>query len=152
MALPSVFDLKIAQNLLDRLEKLTPDMQPKWGKMDVSKMLAHTNVTYDLAYERIPNHVPFLMKFILKLLVKGKVTNEVPYKNNERTSPIFIITDDRNFEKEKAILINNINETQQKGKSFFDGRVNTTFGALTAEEWNNMIYKHLDHHFRQFGV
>jgi len=25
-------------------------------------------------------------------------------------------------------------------------------GKLTAVEWSNMLYKHLDHHLRQFGV
>lgn len=24
--------------------------------------------------------------------------------------------------------------------------------GLTKEEWNNMFYKHLDHHLTQFGV
>jgi LPS sulfotransferase NodH len=26
------------------------------------------------------------------------------------------------------------------------------FGRLTAEEWAILMYKHLDHHLRQFGV
>jgi len=26
------------------------------------------------------------------------------------------------------------------------------FGQLTPEEWARLMYKHLDHHLRQFGV
>lgn len=152
MALPSVFDAKTTQALLDRLEKLSPEMKPKWGSMDASKLLAHLNVTYDLAYERIPNKLNFFMKLMMKLFVKDKVTNEVPYKQNERTAPVFIIKNDRDFAKEKAILIQNIKETATKGASFFEGRENTSFGVLSASQWSNMFYKHLDHHFRQFGV
>ncbi|MCJ8164098.1 hypothetical protein MKJ04_04535 [Pontibacter sp. E15-1] len=27
-----------------------------------------------------------------------------------------------------------------------------SFGRLSSQEWNNMFYKHLDHHLSQFGV
>ena len=27
-----------------------------------------------------------------------------------------------------------------------------TLGKLKSQEWNNMFYKHLDHHLTQFGV
>jgi len=152
MALPSVFEQKASQDLLARLEQITAQSQPKWGAMDSAKLLAHLNVTYDLAYERIPNKLNFFMKLMMKLFVKDKVTNEVPYKQNERTAPVFIIKNDRDFAKEKAILIQNIKETATKGTAFFEGRENTSFGVLSASQWSNMFYKHLDHHFRQFGV
>lgn len=152
MALPSVFEEQTTQNLINRLNKLTPEMKPKWGKMDAAKLLAHLNVTYDLAYERIPNKLNFFMKLMMKLFVKNLVTNDVPYKKNERTAPVFIIQNDRDFEKEKAILIANLKDTASKGVGFFEGRVNTSFGPLKASEWSNMFYKHLDHHFNQFGI
>ena len=50
MALPSVFEQKASQDLLARLEQITAQSQPKWGTMDSAKLLAHLNVTYDLAY------------------------------------------------------------------------------------------------------
>jgi len=28
----------------------------------------------------------------------------------------------------------------------------TFFGQMTPEEWATLMYKHLDHHLRQFGV
>jgi hypothetical protein len=152
MALPSVFDQQTSEALLARLEQINPQTQPKWGTMDAAKLLAHLNVTYDLAYERIPNNLNFLMKLMMKLFVKDKVTNEVPYKQNERTAPVFIIKGDKDFAKEKAILIQNIKETTKKGVTFFEGRENTSFGVLSASQWSNMFYKHLDHHFRQFGI
>ena len=61
MALPSVFEQKASQDLLARLEQITAQSQPKWGTMDSAKLLAHLNVTYDLAYERIPNKLNFFI-------------------------------------------------------------------------------------------
>jgi hypothetical protein len=27
-----------------------------------------------------------------------------------------------------------------------------SLGSLSATEWNNLLYKHIDHHLAQFGV
>lgn len=80
------------------------------------------------------------------------VVSPEAYKQNERTSPSFVISNARDFENEKALLIANIEKTQQLGATYFEGKENFSFGLMTAEEWNTMFYKHLDHHLRQFGV
>lgn len=150
--LPNVFDSQTNTDLLQRLEKLSFDTQPKWGTMNASKMLAHCNVTYGLAFDRIPVKNSFFMKLILKWFIKKVVTGEKPYPENSRTAPVFMITEDKDFAAEKATLIANIKEVESKGRAFFEGKENVSFGVLTSQEWSNMFYKHLDHHFRQFGV
>jgi hypothetical protein len=80
------------------------------------------------------------------------LVNEKPYKTNSRTAPAFIISSEKDFEVEKQKLIANIKETQAKGLSFYEGRESASIGKLTAVEWNNMYYKHLNHHFTQFGI
>ena len=152
MALPSVFDSKDAEVLLGRLEKLKFDSKQKWGKMDVARMLAHVNVAYDLGFDKITVKNNFFMNIILKVFIKKIVTNEKIYKQNAPTAPVFIISTEKDFSAEKAKLISNIKEVQTKGAKFFEGKKNQSFGILNAIEWNNMFYKHLDHHFRQFGV
>lgn len=92
------------------------------------------------------------MKFILMLFVKNKVVSETPYKRNSATAPQFIIKETRDFETEKNRLIAHIRKTQQLGESYFDGKNSHSFGPLTKVEWNNMFYKHLNHHLTQFGA
>ena len=92
------------------------------------------------------------MAFILKNLVKGGLVNEKPNKKNASTAPEFIIKDDRNFDEEKNRLIQYINRTVQLGQNHFEGRTSMIFGEMTSTEWNNLFYKHLDHHLTQFGV
>ena len=75
-----------------------------------------------------------------------------PYKKNGQTAPAFIITTAKDFEKEKARLIAYIEKTKDLGESFFDQKESLSFGRLTVAQWNNMFYKHLDHHLSQFGV
>lgn len=152
MALPNIFTPEIANTIIARIQQLTPQTQPLWGKMNVAQMLAHCNVAYEMAFENIHPKPGFLMRWVLKALVKPGVTNEVPYKKNIRTAPAFLITDERDFNKEKTRLIQYIEKCVSLGAAHFDGKESLSFGNMNTTEWNNMFYKHLNHHLGQFGV
>ena len=152
MALPNIFTKDVSDQIIERINCLKPNTQPLWGKMNVSQMLAHCNVTYEMVYENKHAKPNLIMRFILKSFVKSKVTNEVPYKHSLQTSPEFIMPDDKDFESERSRLIEFIEKTQQLGEACFDNRESLSFGVLNRHEWNNMFYKHLNHHLAQFGV
>jgi len=153
MALPNIFTKEVSDEFIDRINKLTPESERQWGKMDVAKMLAHCCVTYEMVYEpgKHPKPNP-LMGLILKLFVKKVVTGEKPFKKNSPTGPQFIMKSDKDFEAEKARLIGFIQKTQELGEDEFEGKESASFGVLTKTEWNNMFYKHLNHHLSQFGA
>ncbi len=148
----NIFQPEVTEAIISRIEKLTPDAQPQWGKMNVAQMLAHCNVTYELVYDDKHPQPNGLMKWMLKTFVKNTVVNDTPYKHNSRTAPVFLIADARDFAKEKARLIEHIRHTQQLGQAHFEGKESHSFGKLKSGEWNNMFFKHLDHHLRQFAV
>jgi hypothetical protein len=152
MALPNLFTTSVSNDIIARINKLSNTTPAQWGKMNVTQMLAHNNVTFEFAYEEKHNKPNFFMAFILKNLVKKGLVNEVPYKKSASTAPEFIIGDDRNFEVEKKRLIEYIDRTVKLGENHFEGRVSMIFGPMTATEWNNLFYKHMDHHLTQFGV
>jgi hypothetical protein len=148
----NVFNPADITELINRINKLTPNTKQLWGKMSVAQMLAHCNVSYEMIYEDKHPKPNAFKKFLLKLFVKNFVVNEKPYKKSGQTAPEFIIKDEKNFETEKNRLIGYITKTQQLGSNAFEGKESHSFGTLTSSEWNNMFYKHLDHHLRQFGV
>ena len=148
----NIFSSEGAKSFLDRLDKLTSETKAKWGKMNVSQMLAHCNVTYEMCYETRHKKPNGLVRFILKVFVKKFVTNEVPYKKGGKTAPQFIISEQKEFDTEKTRLKNFILKTQELGETYFEGKESLSFGKLSSKEWNNMFAKHLDHHFNQFGV
>jgi hypothetical protein len=152
MTILNTFDPKTTEKTFERLEKLNYMSKPQWGKMNVAQMLAHLNVTYDLTYGKTKSAPSFFAKLMLKLFVKGIVTNDKPYQKNSRTGPDFIIANERDFEKEKSIFIDYVKQTEANGAAYFEGRENPSFGKMTAKEWSNQFYKHIDHHFTQFGV
>lgn len=147
-----LFDPQVTAELISRINQLNPESPALWGKMSVDQMLAHCCVAYDMAFtNKYPKPNP-VMRFLLKTFVKKGVVNEVPYKKNIPTAPAFVIVDRKNFEEEKSRLINNLEQTLALGKSHFEGKESLSFGPMSAQEWNNLFYKHLDHHLNQFGV
>ncbi len=152
MNLLNTFDPLTTTQTLSRLDKLSNTTKPVWGKMNSAQMLAHLSVPYDIVYGKKESNPSFFTKLMLKMFVKKIVVGEKPYAKNSRTSPDFIVADERDFEKEKARLITNIKETEAKGGSYFEGKDSGAFGPLTTKEWSIQFYKHLDHHFSQFGV
>jgi hypothetical protein len=149
----NVFDIKDAQNYIDRINNLIEDTHGLWGKMTVDQMLAHCSVSYEMVYEPEKHKKPgAIAKFILKSFVKPKVVGEKSYPRDSPTAPQFLIKGRKNFEDEKKKLIGFIQKTQQLGSSAFDGKESHSFGKLSSQEWNNMFAKHLNHHLAQFGV
>lgn len=148
----SVFNQQDVSELIDRVNSLKPESKPVWGKMNVAQMLAHVNVPYEMVFENkhpIPGR---FKKILMKLLVKNSVVGDKPYRQNSPTAPSFLIKADKDFEKEKSRLIQYLLKTHDLGEGYFEGRESHSFGQLSIKEWNNMFYKHLDHHLKQFGV
>ncbi len=152
MSLPNIFSTAVSETMIKRIERLQGDTPAKWGKMSADQMLAHCNVTYELALEdKHPKPNAFTV-FMMKLFVKNIVVSEKPYSHNSRTAPVFLVTDHKNFEEEKKRLIAYVNKIQTLGEQYFDGKASHSFGKLNKTEWNNLFYKHLDHHLSQFGA
>lgn len=148
----NIFDKNVTDEVIARINNLKKDTAPQWGKMDVAKMLAHCCVTYEMIYENKHPKPNFFVSLMLKLFVKNMVVSDKPYQKNGQTAPAFIIKSDKDFETEKKRLTDYILKTQELGGSYFEGKESNSFGKLTAKEWSNLFYKHLDHHLTQFGV
>ncbi len=148
----NIFNRSNVDQILHRIEKLSPEKKPLWGKMNSSQMLAHLSVMYETVYEDIHPKPKGMMKFILKWLIKPGVVGKRLYPKNGRTAPHFIIANERDFEIEKARLITYIEKTFDLGKSYFEQKESHSFGKLSATEWNVLFSKHIEHHLVQFDV
>lgn len=149
---PNIFTAKVANDVIARIEKLSPNSKAQWGEMNVGQMLAHCNVSYEMIYTDKHPKPNGVMKFILKAFVKKKVVGTANYSKNSPTAPAFVMTAEKEFESEKTRLINFINETQALGEDYFDGKESHSFGKLSKNEWNNMLFKHVDYHLGQFSA
>ena len=152
MSYPNIFEPTVTEQLIERVNRLTPGTQAEWGKMNVGQMLAHCNVVYDQTFGDMSGRPNRFIRWIMAKVLKPTVVGPKPYTKNMRTAPAFIITDERDFAREQAKLIGHLREVVKQGAAGFDGREAYSFGPMTTDEWSVLFYKHLDHHLRQFGV
>ena len=146
----SIYESATLQELLKRIDKLTPESKNQWGKMNVGQMLAHCSAALEVALgDASPK--PTLMGRLIGPLVKSLLTNEKPFKQNLPTDKTFLMTGDKDFNQEKAKLTKLVTRLSNAGKDM-NNRKHPFFGMLTPGEWSNAMIKHLDHHLRQFGV
>ena len=148
----NIFEKTVTAEVIERINKLEPTTKPIWGKMSSDQMLAHCNVTYELDFEDKHPKPKGFMKWMLKTFIKNTVVSEKPYKKNGRTAPVFLVTSEKDFNLEKDRLAAYIIKAQKLGSDYFDQKESHSFGKLSKTEWNNMFYKHIDHHLTQFGV
>ena len=68
----NIFESKITSEVINRINQLTPTTLNLWGKMNVSQMLAHCNVTYEMVYTNNHPKPNFIKKMLLKTFVKDR--------------------------------------------------------------------------------
>ena len=50
MALPNIFSVEVTDQIVGRINQLSENTKPSWGKMDAAQMLAHCNVAYQMCF------------------------------------------------------------------------------------------------------
>ena len=147
----NLFQTEAVDEILGRIDKLLPESQRLWGKMDVSQMMAHCSAALDMACGRL-NPPRIFIGRLIGPLVKPIYTNEKPFSQNSPTDKKLVIADRRDFAREQEQLRAKIREFHQGGEAKCTRHPHPFFGALTPADWSRGMYKHLDHHLRQFGA
>lgn len=146
-----LYDDTDREALLRRLADLEPTSPRQWGKMTIAQMLAHCAASMEVPCgDRVQTQR--LLGRILSPFVRSAVLGEKPFAHNAPTDPAYRIVDSREFEKERARLAALVDRFARQGPTKTEGVVHSFFGRLTASEWGRLMYKHLDHHLRQFGA
>lgn len=147
----SLFDAARRDQLLSRIERLRPDSQRAWGKMDAAQALAHCALGLEAAtgdaklFRSLPAR-------LLGWLFKGMLLNDKPFAKNAPTHPLLVARAPADFERERKRLIAALTKFHSAGPAAAARYEHAFVGKLTGDEWGRMQFKHLDHHLRQFGV
>jgi hypothetical protein len=150
-ALQTLFQSEAVDEVISRIDKLTPATPALWGRMNAAQMLAHCSGAIDMASGRLilPR---VLIGRILGPFVKPIYTNHKPFSRSSPTDKKLVVADARDFGQEQEKLKLRIREFQQGGEAQVTKHPHPFFGTFQPQEWARGMYKHLDHHLRQFGV
>ncbi|MDP2386291.1 MAG: DUF1569 domain-containing protein [Bacteroidota bacterium] len=147
----NLFEKEAYNEVIKRLDNLQATAQREWGKMNVGQMLAHCSATFEVSTGKHSPPRVFIGRVLGPLLKKSYVS-EKQFEKNGPTYKGFVIGDERNFNFEKDKLHAFITEFHEGGEAKCTTAPHAFFGHLSKSEWAIVMYKHLDHHFRQFGA
>jgi hypothetical protein len=147
----NLFERKAVEEIISRIDKLQPASQRQWGKMDAAQMMAHCSAALDMASGRLNLPRAFIGR-LLGPFVKPIYTNEKPFSRNNPTAKELVCSNERDFLREQRQLREKIRKFHEGGEAQCTRHPHPFFGALTPQEWSRGMYKHLDHHLRQFGA
>jgi hypothetical protein len=147
----NLFQPEAVDELISRINQLQPASARQWGKMDVAQMLAHCSAALDMASGRLNLRRVFIGR-LLGPFVKPIYTNEKPLSRNSPTAKELVFSDPRDFAREQEELKVKLRQFHQGGEAQCTRHPHPFFGPLSPQDWSRGMYKHLDHHLRQFAA
>ena len=146
------FDQGANLQFKERLAHLRPDSVREWGRMTPAQVLAHLSKGMELVLGDIRPPRMLLGRVIGGFIKPKALGDDAPMRRNSPTVPGFVIQDERDFVLERERLTSLMDRAAAGGASGCTTHPHSFFGHLTPEQWGILMYKHLDHHLRQFGV
>lgn len=148
----SLFETGVEAEVLRRLEKLTAGTAPHWGVMKAPAMLAHCRFAVEVALGQQPQDPsPWFIR-LLGSFFKGQATSDKPFPRNSPTAPSFRMTGIYDFETEKTRFKAVLGAFSKGGPGAVKQKTHGFYGPLTEAQWGITHFKHIDHHFQQFGI
>ncbi len=146
--MPSIHEPARRRVMIERLARLRPDSRAEWGRFTATRMVLHLIESLRMASGELPvrpRRLPLL--FLLRPLV----IYVLPFPKSAPTGPELLRREPGTWEDDIALL-----------RGLIDAQVapppgtamvpHPAFGEMSARDWGHIIHKHLDHHFRQFGI
>jgi hypothetical protein len=148
----NLFDPACVCEIKARLAQIRPDSPRQWGKMNASQAVAHCAAGMELALgDRRPPRL--IMGSIVGHFIKPLVfRDDEPMRRNSPTVKGLVVNDERDLAFERNRLCGFMDRFAENGRASCTSHPHAFFGPLTPDEWAILMYKHLDHHLRQFGV
>ena len=148
--MPTIWDPAARLEILARFARLKPAAHPTWGKMSAGQMLRHCTVALDMmtgavkvARKSGPLRFPPLRYLIIHVL---------PWPKGAPTAPELIMPEYRgNWANDMSALGRSLESVASRGPGG-EFAEHPAFGRLSSKSLGALIWRHLDHHLRQFGI
>lgn len=138
------------EEIRQRILALSASSPKQWGKMNVQQMLVHCQMQLKLGLGEVPAKIqgPALMR---TKLIQWLIFSNLPWPKGAGTPKEMDVLANNyplgDIESEKNELLTYIEKAKKKGEL----APHPLFGKLNQKDWARLIYKHLDHHLKQFG-
>ena len=148
----NLFEATTADEVKSRTMRLRPSSERQWGKMSAAQAVAHCAGSMEMALgDTLPPQM-LLGRLIGRIVKPMALGNDEPMRRNSPTVPSLVVSDERELDAERTRLCGLIDRFVAGGPQGCTTHSQSFFGRLNPQEWAILMYKHLDHHLRQFGA
>lgn len=144
----TMWDGEARGELLARVKRLTPQAKGRWGRMNAPQMVAHLVNSGRMALGELPvrpKNLPIRFPPLRELIIYA-----LPFPRNAPTAPELVDRTPAEWASEQAALLEVMERVAaRKGQGF---PPHPAFGRLSPHAWGVLLYRHADHHLKQFGV
>ncbi|MDN5286402.1 MAG: hypothetical protein JWR38_2676 [Mucilaginibacter sp.] len=145
----TIFEKATRDILIDRINSLNENNIAQWGKMNIYQMLKHCTVYEEMMLGKHQYKRSFIGRLFGKMALKEFLKDESPLKRSMPTLTELTIKETAgNIVSEKKKWISLLEEYPHSSNP---GIVHAFLGKLTKEQIGVLVYKHTDHHLRQFN-
>jgi hypothetical protein len=148
----TVFDSATMAQVKARVAQLKPDSATQWGKMTLPQMLAHCSIGLQMATGEVKPPRIFIGRILGPVIRHFALRDDEPMRRDSPTAPLLLVQDHRDFAIEHQRFSNLLDQFAESGPTACTNYPHAFFGKLTPDQWGILMYKHLDHHLRQFGA
>lgn len=148
----NLYEPATAGEIRQRIQSLRADSTRQWGKMNPAQAAAHCAKAMEMAVGDAQPPRMFLGRLFGGMVMRRVVADDSPLKKQTPTAPTLVTTDQRDMDTERAKLAALVDRFAAAGPAGCTSHPHTFFGPMTPEEWSVLMYKHIDHHLRQFAA
>lgn len=150
--MPTIFDPDSAKAIQSRIDRLALDARPLWGGMSAGQMVCHLTDSCKVALGETPTTLkPGILS---NRFVRWLIISVFPLpRGKAKTKPEFLLTRPADWEADRQVFRQYLDRVLIKGQdSQAKWNVHPSFGVMGTAQYGKLMYKHMDHHLRQFGV
>jgi hypothetical protein len=138
------------QEIRDRVARLRPDARRAWGKLSAPQMVCHLAESLKMALgdlpvmkKNVPIRYPPLKQFIIYV---------APFPKGVPTAPELLARPPAAWQADVDELQALVDRFVARGRETSPWPEHPAFGRMSHRAWGVLVYRHMDHHLRQFGA
>ena len=146
----SIWEEAARNELLNRLDRLTADTPARWGKFDCPAMLAHVNDALRMPLGEV---TPAARKVPIRFFpLKQLIIYYLPFPKGVPTAPALLARCDGAVFRDEVQAFRQILDRLARRSLETSWPSHPAFGTMSRRAWGVLGYRHVDHHFTQFGI
>lgn len=145
----SIWHDEARQELHDRVERVTWDAPAVWGRFTPPTMICHLADSLKMAMGDLkvaPKHLPIRYPPLKQLIIYV-----APFPRSAPTAPELLTRAPQEWANDVAD-VQALLDRAASSRTTDSWPEHPAFGELSKRAWGVLIYRHMDHHLKQFGA